>query len=126
MYFELLFFFLGVDPKEAQNLARGSDGTVRLGNSENGWGTGCHPSTRLCLEFLSDELRGGEAVLDYGTGSGVLAIASLRLGASRVTAVDVDAEVNACGTLHLFASLSCDYLPLIRWHRLLMDSVARF
>jgi ribosomal protein L11 methylase PrmA len=79
----------GMDGSEAN----GADGAIRLGNSQNGWGTGCHPTTRLCLEFLCDVLQGGEMVLDYGTGSGVLGIGALKLGASYVTAVDVDAEV---------------------------------
>ncbi|MDR7561572.1 MAG: 50S ribosomal protein L11 methyltransferase [Armatimonadota bacterium] len=54
------------------------------------FGTGLHPSTRQCLEVLEDCLRGGEVVLDVGTGSGILAIAAARLGAARVVAVDVD------------------------------------
>ena len=56
------------------------------------FGTGSHPTTRLCLEWLSDNLRAGEAVLDYGCGSGILAIAAARLGASRVDGVDIDAQ----------------------------------
>jgi len=56
------------------------------------WGTGCHPTTRLCLEWLSDAIQGGEHVLDFGCGSGVLAAGALALGASKATAVDVDAE----------------------------------
>ena len=83
----------GMDDIRIHESSKGSDGIILLGNSENGWGTGCHPSTRLCVEFLSSILCGGENVLDYGTGSGILAIASLKLGASYVTAVDVDAEV---------------------------------
>jgi len=51
------------------------------------WGTGCHPTTRLCLEWLSDVIQGGEHVLDFGCGSGVLAAGALALGASKVTAV---------------------------------------
>ncbi|MBY0439505.1 MAG: 50S ribosomal protein L11 methyltransferase [Burkholderiales bacterium] len=56
------------------------------------FGSGSHPTTRLCLEWLSATLRGGESVLDYGCGSGVLAIGAARLGAARVTGIDIDPE----------------------------------
>src|SRR5712664_841248 len=56
------------------------------------FGTGSHPTTRLVLRFLERELAGGEGVLDYGCGSGILAIAAAKLGAALVDAVDVDAE----------------------------------
>jgi len=54
------------------------------------FGTGGHPSTRLCLQWLEQTIRGGERVLDYGCGSGILAIAAQRLGASTTLGVDVD------------------------------------
>jgi ribosomal protein L11 methyltransferase len=54
------------------------------------FGTGSHPTTRLCLQWLERTVRGGERVLDYGCGSGILAIAALRLGAREALAVDVD------------------------------------
>lgn len=54
------------------------------------FGTGSHPTTFLCLEWLTKNLRGGETVLDYGCGSGILAIAATRLGAGRVMGVDID------------------------------------
>lgn len=54
------------------------------------FGTGSHPTTRLCLEWLCHELKGGETVLDYGCGSGILGIAAARLGAGSVTGVDID------------------------------------
>jgi ribosomal protein L11 methyltransferase len=56
------------------------------------FGTGSHPTTRLVLEFLARELRGGERVLDYGCGSGILAIAAAKLGAGGIDAVDVDPQ----------------------------------
>lgn len=56
------------------------------------FGTGSHPTTRLCLRWLDANLAGGETVLDYGCGSGILAIAAKKLGASSVTGVDVDAQ----------------------------------
>jgi ribosomal protein L11 methyltransferase len=59
------------------------------------FGTGSHPSTRLVLRFLEQEVHGGERVLDYGCGSGILAIAAAKLGAAHVDAVDVDAEALA-------------------------------
>jgi ribosomal protein L11 methyltransferase len=59
------------------------------------FGTGSHPSTRLVLSFLEKTIRGGEHVLDYGCGSGILAIAAAKLGAARVDAVDLDAEAVA-------------------------------
>jgi ribosomal protein L11 methyltransferase len=55
------------------------------------FGTGSHPTTRLCLEWLEQVVQGGETVLDYGCGSGILAIAALKLGAGRALGVDVDA-----------------------------------
>jgi ribosomal protein L11 methyltransferase len=56
------------------------------------FGTGSHPSTRLALAYLERELGGGERVLDYGCGSGILAIAAAKLGAQHVDAVDVDEQ----------------------------------
>jgi ribosomal protein L11 methyltransferase len=55
------------------------------------FGTGLHPSTRLCLEATEDYLQPGDLVLDVGTGSGILAIAAAKLGAAHVVALDVDA-----------------------------------
>ena len=54
------------------------------------FGTGSHATTRLCLEWLSDAVHGGENVLDYGCGSGILAIAAAKLGAGSVLGVDID------------------------------------
>ena len=54
------------------------------------FGTGSHPSTRLELRWLARTLAPGASVLDYGCGSGILAIAAAKLGAVRVDAVDVD------------------------------------
>jgi ribosomal protein L11 methyltransferase len=59
------------------------------------FGTGTHPSTRLCLRWLERRITGGETVLDYGCGSGILAIASLKLGAARAVGVDIDPEAVA-------------------------------
>ncbi len=56
------------------------------------FGTGSHPTTRLCLRWLDNNLAGGESVLDYGCGSGILAIAAIKLGAVRAVGVDVDAQ----------------------------------
>jgi ribosomal protein L11 methyltransferase len=56
------------------------------------FGTGEHPTTALCLEWLDAALERGATVLDYGCGSGVLAIAALALGASRAWAIDNDQQ----------------------------------
>lgn len=54
------------------------------------FGTGSHPTTRLCLAWLERTVRPGDAVLDYGCGSGILAIAAMKLGAASARAVDID------------------------------------
>ena len=54
------------------------------------FGTGQHQSTRLCLGLLAEVIQGGERVLDVGTGSGILAVAAVKLGAASVLARDID------------------------------------
>lgn len=54
------------------------------------FGTGSHPTTRLCLRWLDEALQGGETVIDFGCGSGILAITALKLGAARAEGVDID------------------------------------
>ena len=56
------------------------------------FGTGSHPTTQLCLAWLDENLRGGEDVLDYGCGSGILAIAALKLGAGHAVGIDIDPQ----------------------------------
>jgi ribosomal protein L11 methyltransferase len=56
------------------------------------FGTGTHPTTALCLEWLDGAIAGGERVLDFGCGSGILALAALKLGAARATAFDIDPQ----------------------------------
>jgi len=59
------------------------------------FGTGAHPTTRMCLRWLEASVRGGETVLDYGCGSGILAIAAMKLGAGSAMGVDIDADAVA-------------------------------
>ncbi|HKQ29925.1 MAG TPA: 50S ribosomal protein L11 methyltransferase [Burkholderiales bacterium] len=56
------------------------------------FGTGDHPTTALCLEWLAVQDPSGKIVLDYGCGSGILAIAALKLGAAKAYAVDLDEQ----------------------------------
>ena len=54
------------------------------------FGTGLHPTTRLCVAALEEVVRAGDRVLDIGTGSGVLAIVAAKLGAGAIVATDID------------------------------------
>jgi ribosomal protein L11 methyltransferase len=56
------------------------------------FGTGKHATTRLCLKWLEKNIRGGETILDYGCGSGILAISALKLGVKRAFGVDIDPQ----------------------------------
>lgn len=56
------------------------------------FGTGDHPTTKLCLMLLYDVIKGGEVFLDYGTGSGILAIAALKFGAAFSAGLDIDPQ----------------------------------
>lgn len=70
-----------------------ADGTVPVWLTMGlAFGTGQHPTTALCLEWLGANATSRARVLDYGAGSGVLAIAALKLGASAAWAVDIDPQ----------------------------------
>jgi len=56
------------------------------------FGTGSHPTTRLCMEWLEAHPPQGQSVLDYGCGSGILAIVAAKLGAASVAGVDIDPQ----------------------------------
>ncbi|PPC83635.1 MAG: 50S ribosomal protein L11 methyltransferase, partial [Methylotenera sp.] len=56
------------------------------------FGTGSHPTTHLCLAWLTQTVTAGSSVLDYGCGSGILAIAAKKLGADEVVGTDIDTQ----------------------------------
>ncbi len=56
------------------------------------FGTGTHPTTRLCLRWLDRHITPGASVIDYGCGSGILAITAMKLGAARAQGVDIDEQ----------------------------------
>jgi ribosomal protein L11 methyltransferase len=56
------------------------------------FGTGDHPTTSLCLAWLSEQTLPGKTLLDYGCGSGILSIAAIKLGAAQAYAVDIDPQ----------------------------------
>ncbi|KVE39748.1 50S ribosomal protein L11 methyltransferase [Burkholderia sp. TSV86] len=56
------------------------------------FGTGSHPTTRLCMEWLEQTVQPGQSVLDYGCGSGILAILAKKCGAGSVTGIDIDPQ----------------------------------
>jgi ribosomal protein L11 methyltransferase len=80
---------LVVVPSWREHAAMPDDVVLRL-DPGMAFGTGLHPTTRMCLKRLEDVIRPGMAVLDVGTGSGILAIAAARLGAATVLAVETD------------------------------------
>lgn len=69
------------------------DGIIRIELDPGlAFGTGSHATTHLCLEWLSAHVEPGQSLLDYGCGSGILAIAARMLGAGTVVAVDIDEQ----------------------------------
>jgi ribosomal protein L11 methyltransferase len=100
-------------------------GCIRIEvNAGLAFGTGAHETTRLCLEALERHVRPGMTVADIGTGSGILAEAAAKLGASRISACDTDPDAVAVarenfaragvrvdlavGSANLFADASAD------------------
>jgi ribosomal protein L11 methyltransferase len=80
------------DVPAAQDMAAGG-GLVHIELDPGlAFGTGSHPTTHLCLEWLAGNVQGGETLLDYGCGSGILAIAARMLGAGKTLAVDIDEQ----------------------------------
>ncbi len=77
------------------------------------FGTGSHPTTALCLAWLAARRPDGMQVIDYGCGSGILAIAALKLGASRVRAVDIDAQALSASEANIRVNgIDADRIPL--------------
>ena len=78
------------------------------------FGTGHHPTTQMVLEELERQSPGGMRVLDVGTGSGVLSIAAVRLGAKSVTALDVDSTAVKMARRAIRANKVADRISLGR------------
>ena len=67
------------------------------------FGTGTHPTTRMCLRWIAQHPPRGQRVLDYGCGSGILAIGAAKYGAGEIDAVDID-EAAVRATLDISAA----------------------
>ncbi len=96
------------------------------------FGTGNHPTTALCLEWLAHGDLAGKTVIDYGCGSGILAIAAIKLGATRVWAVDIDPQALGATRANAarnrvaskIATLSPEHLPSLQADILLANILA--
>jgi ribosomal protein L11 methyltransferase len=96
-----------IKPRWQEYTAQPGDAVIDL-DPGMAFGTGLHPTTQLVLEALEDLAASGEvagkALLDLGTGSGILAIGAARLGAARVTALDADAVATSAATQNVAAN----------------------
>lgn len=110
-------------PPGAKNVVRLTPGLA--------FGTGAHPTTALCLEWLAGAEIAGTHVIDYGTGSGILALAAARLGAREVVAVDNDPQArlavraNAERNGLAIKVVAPDDLPLVEADILIANILAR-
>lgn len=79
------------------------------------FGTGTHPTTHLCLQWLEKNIQGGERIIDYGCGTGVLAISAIKLGAKQVIAVDIeDQAIAATAANATLNAISADQLSVVK------------
>jgi len=103
---------------------------------ETAFGTGEHGSTRAALTLLEGLLRSGDRVLDLGSGSGILAIAAIKLGAARAIGVETDAEANriaarnaernqVSGWIELLEGDAADLTPLLGPADLILSNILR-
>lgn len=83
---------LWVTPNEKIGEIKDPDAVILRLDPGLAFGTGTHPTTALCLDWLARQDLAGKTVLDYGCGSGILAIAALKLGAARAICVDIDPQ----------------------------------
>lgn len=86
------------------------------------FGTGSHATTRLCAQWLDRHLHAGCSVLDYGCGSGILAIIAAKLGAGAVTGIDIDPVAIATA----MQNARDNQADAIRWHEADIVPDARF
>lgn len=81
------------DDQDLPLMEQAGDGLVRIELDPGlAFGTGSHPTTHLCLDWLAHHVQPGQTVLDYGCGSGILAIAARKLGAGATLGVDIDEQ----------------------------------
>ena len=91
-YHPLSFGSVTVVPAWQKDYKKRPDEKIVFMDPGMAFGTGTHETTRLILNLLEENIRGGERVLDVGTGSGILAIAASRLGAGKIDACDLDPD----------------------------------
>ena len=92
-----------------------ADATVIRLDPGLAFGTGNHPTTALCLAWLSANKIKDRRVVDYGCGSGILSIAVIKLGAKQVTAVDIDEQaLSACQSNMEVNAISTDQIKVCR------------
>lgn len=92
-----------------------ADATVIRLDPGIAFGTGGHPTTALCLAWLSANKIKDRRVVDYGCGSGILAIAAIKLGAKQVTAVDIDEQaLTACQSNMAVNAIGTDQIKVCR------------
>ena len=93
------------------------------------FGSGSHPTTRMCLSYLAESLRPGQRMLDFGCGSGILAIAAALLGATAVGVDHDDPAVLATNENAQFNAVSSDQLQVFNlqdWHRQIESGIVPF